>query len=679
MPFIRVGWLARVTGYTLLVLSLNSALAANLPNAEQCLQCHGSPELPEPLYIEEAAFKQSVHGRLACVSCHKGATAPHDELPALREVQTCSVCHRQAVEEYQGSIHGRSREDGRMEAATCSNCHGNPHRILSKTNPQSPAYHLNLPRTCARCHADPELARKYNIPSENIYQLYMDSIHGRAVTQSGLLVAANCSSCHGFHDIRSSKDPASRVHRSNVPETCGRCHAGVLNVYRESIHGRRFMAGLFSSPVCIDCHSAHEIRPVETVVWKLDIIKECGTCHSESLRTFRDTYHGKVTSLGFTRVARCSDCHGYHGVQPAQDSRSTVHPDNLVNTCQKCHAMATANFVKYDPHADPDNKDRNPVLYYAARFMKLLLVGVFAFFGLHTLLWGVRGLVDRMSGETAHSDPKGAASYYFRFTLVQRLLHGFLMLSFIGVAVTGLPLLYSQSDWAIWFSHTLGGFGVMGFFHRVFAVLLTALFVFHVGQILYGVVVRKDWGLLWGPSSLVPQPKDLVDLYRNFLWFFGLGPRPRFDRYTYWEKFDYFAVFWGMPVIGITGYVLWFDEYFARFLPGWWFNVALLIHGEEALLAVGFIFTIHYFNTHLRPEKFPMDRVIFTGRVSESELRAERPDEYRRLVVERRLDSVKADPPPIWLRNLAWIIGGTAVAIGLSLFVLILIAVFGGG
>lgn len=268
-------------------------------------------------------------------------------------------------------------------------------------------------------------------------------------------------------------------------------------------------------------------------------------------------------------------------------------------------------------------------------------------------------------------------NYYFRFTLGQRLLHGLLILSFLGLVTTGMPLRYNQAGWAIWLTHTLGGFGVIGFFHRTFAVLLTVCFLLHVGHLSYRLWGRKEVGLLWGPDSLVPQPRDFGELFRHVRWFFGLGPRPRFGRFTYWEKFDYFAVFWGMAIIGASGYVVWLHNFFSKFLPGWIFNVSLLVHGEEALLAAGFIFAIHFFNTHLRPEKFPMDLVIFTGRVSEAELLEERPEEYDRLLEEGRLTTIKADSPPLWLRNLGRIVGVTAVTLGLSLFVLILIAVFG--
>lgn len=266
--------------------------------------------------------------------------------------------------------------------------------------------------------------------------------------------------------------------------------------------------------------------------------------------------------------------------------------------------------------------------------------------------------------------------HYFRFTLGQRLLHGLLVLSFLGLVATGMPLRYNQADWTIGLAHTLGGFGVMGFFHRTFAVLLTTCFVLHLADLSYRVGIRRELGLLWGPDSLVPQPRDVVELFRHLRWFFGLGPRPRFGRFTYWEKFDYLAVFWGMLIIGASGFVLWFHVLFSKFLPGSVFNVALLVHGEEALLAAAFIFAIHFFNTHLRPDKFPMDLVIFTGRVSEAEFREERPEEYQRRLEEGSLGAITTGPPPRWLTNFSRILGVAAITIGLLLFMLILIAIF---
>ena len=144
--------------------------------------------------------------------------------------------------------------------------------------------------------------------------------------------------------------------------------------------------------MCADCHTAHAIQRVETDAWRLSITRECGTCHAESLRTYRDTFHGQVTSLGFVRVAACADCHGSHDIQKRSDPRSRVAPAHLVETCRQCHAGANASFVRYDPHANKHDRARNPVLYYAAKFMDGLLIAVFGFFGLHTALWVPRGL-----------------------------------------------------------------------------------------------------------------------------------------------------------------------------------------------------------------------------------------------------------------------------------------------
>ncbi len=258
--------------------------------------------------------------------------------------------------------------------------------------------------------------------------------------------------------------------------------------------------------------------------------------------------------------------------------------------------------------------------------------------------------------------------YYFRFQLLHRILHGFLMTSFLGLAASGMPLRFNQAAWANRFSQAIGGFGAIRFFHLFFAILLTLCFAVHLGYLFYVAVIKRERGILWGPSSLVPQWKDFLDVYQQFKWFFGRGPKPQFARFTYWEKFDYWAVFWGMAIIGTTGYVMWFSTFFARFLPGKLFNVALLIHADEALLAVWFVFAIHFFNSHLRPEEFPMDLVMLTGRISEEKLRETRPIEYRHLVEQDNLSSLEVEPPQPSLKNFGRVAGFTVIAIGLFLF-----------
>jgi hypothetical protein len=434
------------------LLSLaGAAHAADVPTSEDCLACHADKDLrrggaghgrSRSVFVDAQLLKASTHEALACVDCHQTATVPHGEKlapvncaachddaraalatgihgtanapggrPAVactschgtHQVQraasltiaTCATCHASEVKAYKGSIHGRSRQGGDKEAATCSSCHRAAHSIVAKTNSESPVYHLNLPRTCAQCHADPALAKRHNIQVGAVYQLYMDSIHGRAVTRSGLLVAANCSDCHGSHGIEPRTDPTSRVFRANIPGTCGSCHAGIQKIYAASIHATR-TGNNGPAAVCTDCHSAHQIRRVEGAPWQLDAIRECGNCHRAQLRTYRETFHGKVTELGFTRVAKCADCHGSHAILPASDPRSMVSGGRLVQTCRQCHANATPRFVEFHPHADPADRARFPLLHQVSLFMTVLLAGTFAFFGLHTMLWFPRSLIERL-------------------------------------------------------------------------------------------------------------------------------------------------------------------------------------------------------------------------------------------------------------------------------------------
>lgn len=275
---------------------------------------------------------------------------------------------------------------------------------------------------------------------------------------------------------------------------------------------------------------------------------------------------------------------------------------------------------------------------------------------------------------TSPGTPEAGGRHVLRFAPQDRVLHGLLMASFLGLSLTGLPLLFADAPWAARMAALFGGYGVTGTLHRTAAVLLMICFGTHVGRILFRVYVRKDLGILWGPDSLVPQPRDIVQLAQHMRWFLGLGPRPRFDRFTYWEKFDYWAVFWGMGIIGTSGLMLWFPSFFSRFLPGWVFNVALLVHGEEALLAMVFIFTVHFFNGHIRPEKLPMDTVIFTGRVDLEEMRHERPAEYERLERDGRLDQVLVGPASRRLLLAGRTVGTVAILLGITMVVLTLYA-----
>src|SRR5208337_5327845 len=261
-------------------------------------------------------------------------------------------------------------------------------------------------------------------------------------------------------------------------------------------------------------------------------------------------------------------------------------------------------------------------------------------------------------------------AYIQRLNAYHRILHIVMAVSFLGLVISGIPLKYGHAPWAAWLMHLLGGYQSAGLIHRFCAVLTFGYFAAHIAYAVYHIAVVKKFNFdVFGPESMVPRIKDIEDIYYRIKWFLGDGPEPQFDRWTYWEKFDYWAVFWGVGMIGMSGLMLWFPEFFGRFLPGWSFNVATIIHSDEALLASGFIFTMHFFNTHLRPEKFPMDPVIFTGRIDVEELKHERPLEYQRLKEASTLESHMTSAPSNRILCLGAVFGFLAVLVGLILLV----------
>jgi len=192
--------------------------------------------------------------------------------------------------------------------------------------------------------------------------------------------------------MRPKADPQSRVARANIPDTCGGCHMNIKAKWEQSFHGKLRQANAMTAPGCTDCHSAHAIQRHDLPQWKLAAIGACGTCHAERLDTYRDTFHGQVTQLGESRIATCDSCHAAHEVLPASDPLSKVSAANRLATCQACHEKANANFVQYDPHPNRRVREAGALLFYTGKFMDLLLLGVFAFFGLHTALWFYRSL-----------------------------------------------------------------------------------------------------------------------------------------------------------------------------------------------------------------------------------------------------------------------------------------------
>lgn len=675
-----------------------------------CVLCHTSAELfkdPDKrsfcLDKEELAEDAHFLAGVKCHDCHGGnpltfeKTAAHAESvaentlgivpfqkPAREALKACSKCHEKQILALADSVHAKAGDKGADGAPTpleCRACHGEiKHHLYPSDDRRSHVFLKNQVNVCGGCHREHR-------------ESYNGSVHGQGLAKSGLLVTAVCADCHGSHSVERAEDEQSQLHPANVAGTCAKCHRFIEERLRKSVHGRANGPGRQASkpapggheertPTCTDCHHGHALPAPHAGQFRLSFPNQCGNCHEELSEGYRESLHGALTELGYGPAAQCSDCHGGHDILPVSDPESHLaRGENRLATCKKCHPDAVPNFSNYQPHANHKDAEQYPLVYYVQMAMELLIFSVFAFFGVHTILWFLRSVAHFRR----HGRPRPLALNrvaYVRFEPIHRILHAMVVLSFLGLSLTGLPLKYSDQAWAQVLVRYLGGFESTSTWHRICAVITFSYFGTHVFWILRQLVRTKlaggKWlGILFGPDSPIPRPRDLVDMFRMGRWFIGKGPKPCFERWTYWEKFDYWAVFWGVAIIGTSGLMLWFPTLFCRFLPGEVLNIAKVVHSEEALLATSFIFAIHFFGTHLRPDKFPMDMTILTGLITEEEMEEERPEFAERMRHAGRLDDLKARVPSRSVLFVIRICGFLALAIGLGLLVGILIAALG--
>ena len=385
-----------------LVLAPLAAQAATPSPNETCFGCHADKEAKgsegKSIAVDAGTFTKSVHGemQLACTDCHRDvstAKLPHAE--KLKPVE-CATCHEKPAAEYRETVHAKARANGRNVAATCVDCHG-VHDIARSKDPASRTNHANLDTTCGKCHGNDAVVQQAKLPGGNIVNAFHDSIHSRVLKGPAGEAAPTCTNCHGAHSIRAKTDEQSPVNRARVPDTCGSCHSDIKAAFQGGQHGKLRQEGNLAAPGCNDCHTAHRIRQHDDPRFQTAAIDQCGTCHEQYLTSYRDTFHGQVTALGYTTVATCASCHGAHQVLPASDPKSKVSPQHRLETCRACHQGASANFANWDPHANRHDRARNPGYFYAAKFMDLLLIGVFGFFGIHTVFWLGRSLKDTIA------------------------------------------------------------------------------------------------------------------------------------------------------------------------------------------------------------------------------------------------------------------------------------------
>ncbi len=371
----------RIVCTTILLLALAASPSMALTTVE-CLDCHDDKAFGEKV------FGTSVHGDMDCTDCHADLANVKDEHDKVLRVD-CSSCHDDVAGTMAGSVHGDKVARVALDLPSCADCHGS-HDILPPSDSRSKVYALHVPGTCGACHGSSVIAARHPDMDPMVVADYEAGMHGIVLLKSGMVFSAVCNDCHGSHDIRRADDVESTVNLANINRTCGACHAGVVEIYETSVHGKLFAEGKEGAPVCTSCHSAHRTERSLDGAFLLTVTGRCSGCHEEEAYTFSKNYHGQVTGMGYIEAAQCPDCHGAHNILPKADPASQISDDNLVATCAKCHEGAGPNFVQYIIHADYHDPVRFPLLYVIYLAMVFLLFGVFIFFGIHTLLWFVR-------------------------------------------------------------------------------------------------------------------------------------------------------------------------------------------------------------------------------------------------------------------------------------------------
>jgi hypothetical protein len=355
-----------------------------------CQLCHGEVELlrqhvrtlaeAERLAVTDEMVGRSTHADESCASCHGGYDRwPH---PDDRTTESCISCHEEQNELFEVGVHAHPNAAA-LEPATCAACHGT-HDIRTASELGETPGIRSMNATCVSCHESQVLLTT---------DPHADSV--------------SCAACHAPHATRGVDEAGAGVAPLVQAETCGACHEDAAAAFPSDAHGAALAAsglrtipaldsvGYEAPPTCTSCHGGHGMLAVDDTAAIVLHVEECAACHADEADRYFGTYHGKATALGSTVVAACDDCHGAHGIYASAEPESWVHESRLIETCGSCHEQARPAFVSYDSHPDPLDPDRNKPLFFSFVMMNTLLFGVLIVFGLHTLLWWVRILLDR--------------------------------------------------------------------------------------------------------------------------------------------------------------------------------------------------------------------------------------------------------------------------------------------
>lgn len=633
----------------------HSPHSASKANSETCLACHGQKEFIHEHIPGKGAesvmnYKESIHGEtIECFDCHGShkillVDAPGSPVNRKNLVNTCNQCHDDVVSIFLKSEHGKALESGFVSAPTCTDCHGE-HDIHQITDSRSKVSREHEVEVCMKCHLNTPAVEKRMTHSAGFVAEYENSIHGRAFA-AGNLNAAICSDCHGGHDELKASNPASKVNKFNIAATCGKCHGNIAKEFNQSIHGQALIKGIEDAPTCTDCHGEHEIieptRKGSPVAPQNVSQQVCGPCHSSVKLTekfglssnrfssYSDSYHGLAVRAGGVEAANCASCHGVHNILPSTDPRSSVYPGNLAKTCGACHPGANENFAKGKVHITRTN-GQDKLIFWITNFYIILILGTIGAMTLHNLFDWIRKLLNNYQQRynPTHQFPAGrSTSLYLRMTVNERVQHILLATSFLTLVFTGFMLKFPDAWWVVGI-RKLGAepiFELRGLLHRIAAVVMVVDSLYHVYYLIFTPRGRQFF------RDIMFRLQDLKDMIQVLKFNLGFTKtRAKFDRFSYIEKSEYWALIWGTIVMTITGFTLWFGNQFMSWFSKLFVDVCETVHYYEAWLAFLAILVWHFYYVIFNPDVYPMNFTWLTGKITEEEMEHEHPLELERI------------------------------------------------
>lgn len=582
-------------------------------DSDQCVDCH---EISEMESIIQDDLDASIHEGIECLDCHMyHDTSPHTEEAEehIAGCEGCRSCHDDASEAYHA--HGRSEKGSCADLPTCSACHGY-HNVLPSTNLNSTVHPTKLANTCGTCHENIDLVKRYDILIDHPVEIYNSSVHGKA-TGGGNAKAASCDDCHSTggtsHAIYSPNNPESSIFHANIPKTCGKCHPEEEKAYMEGIHGKMASRGMANAPVCTDCHGEHGIispkDPKSPVSSHRVAAATCEPCHESTVLNERlgtrgqvssyvDSYHGLKSQAGDLHVANCESCHGAHRILPSSDPTSSIHPANLATTCGECHPGISDELAAVTIHGHGDVDPRAPLAVLIEKIYILLIAVTIGGMFLHTVLDYLKHVRIQMAKPSVR-----------RMRGLEVVQHSALLLSFFTLVISGFALRFNESWIATFFFGWEGGFEFRGVIHRYAAVFMIITSLWH----LLFLFTKRGKQFV---KDMIPGMRDIREFWEMILYFFDFRTHePRFGRFAYAEKLEYWAGVWGNIVMIVTGLILWFDNYFIQLTSKSVIDVALVIHYWEAWLAFLAIMIWHLYNTIFRPSAAPMNTSWLSGKM----------------------------------------------------------------